>query len=140
MFGIGEIKVNANGKSKEEVKDEIMNEVKKKIDEMFEINEKIVNSHKKSDKKVKGPKPAKISLALEEDKEKTGFHIETDIQVEDLSYEQLMTMITMGVANLFKQLFPEDDAFQGMMAITQMFPALMDEYFKDEEDEEDAEQ
>ena len=74
---------------------------------------------------------------MEEDKEKTGFHIETDIQVEDLSYEQLMTMITMGIANLFKQLFPEDDAFQGMMAITQMFPALMDEYFKDEEDEED---
>lgn len=136
MFGIGEIKINANGKSKEEVKEEVMNEVKKKIDEMFEINEKIVNSHKKVEKKVEGPKPAKISLVLEEDKEKTGFHIETDIEVDDLSYEQLMTMITMGVANLFKQLF-EEDAFQGMMAISQMFPALMDEYFKDEEDEED---
>ena len=136
MFGIGEIKVNANGKSKEEVKEEIMNEVKKKVDEMFEINEKIVNSHKKVEKKVEGPKPAKISLVLEEDKERTGFNVETDIEVDDLSYEQLMTMITMGVANLFKQLF-EEDAFQGMMAITQMFPALMDEYFKDEEDEED---
>lgn len=136
MFGIGEIKVNANGKSKEEVKEEIMNEVKKKVDEMFEINEKIVNSHKKVEKKVEGPKPAKISLVLQEDKEKTGFHIETDIEVDDLSYEQLMTMITVGVANLFKQLF-EEDAFQGMMAISQMFPALMDEYFKDEEDEED---
>lgn len=136
MFGIGEIKVNAKGKSKEEVKEEIMNEVKKKVDEMFEINEKIVNSHKKVEKKVEGPKPAKISLVLEEDKEKTGFHIETDIEVDDLSYEQLMTMITVGVANLFKQLF-EEDAFQGMMAISQMFPALMDEYFKDEEDEED---
>lgn len=136
MFGIGEIKINANGKSKEEVKEEIMNEVKKKVDEMFEINEKIVNSHKKVEKKVDGPKPAKISLVLEEDKERTGFHIETDIEVDDLSYEQLMTMITMGVANLFKQLF-EEDAFQGMMAISQMFPALMDEYFKDEEDEED---
>lgn len=137
MFGIGEIKINANGKSKEEVKEEIMNEVKKKVDEMFEINEKIVNSHKKVEKKVDGPKPAKISLVLEEDKEKTGFHIETDIEVDNLSYEQLMTMITMGVANLFKQLF-EEDAFQGMMAISQMFPALMEEYFKDEEDEEDA--
>lgn len=137
MFGIGEIKINANGKSKEEVKEEIMNEVKKKIDEMFEINEKIVNSHKKAEKKVDEPKPAKISLALEEDKERTGFHIETDIEVDDLSYEQLMTMITMGVANLFKQLF-EEDTFQGMMAISQMFPALMEEYFKDEEDEEDA--
>lgn len=136
MFGIGEIKVNSKGKSKEEVKEEIMNEVKKKVDEMFEINEKIVNSHKKVEKKVEGPKPAKISLVLEEDKEKTGFHIETDIEVDDLSYEQLMTMITVGVANLFKQLF-EKDAFQGMMAISQMFPALMDEYFKDEEDEED---
>lgn len=136
MFGIGEIKVNANGKSKEEVKEEIMNEVKKKVDEMFEINEKIVNSHKKVEKKVEGPKPAKISLVLEEDKERTGFNVETDIEVDDLSYEQLMTMITMGVANLFKQLF-EEDAFQGMMAISQMFPALMDEYFKDEEDEED---
>ena len=139
MFGIGEIKVSAKGKSKEEVKEEIMNEVNKKVDEMFEINEKIVNSHKKSEKKVEGPKPAKISLVLQEDKEKTGFHIETDIQVEDLSYEQLMTMITMGIANLFKQLF-EKDAFQGMMAISQMFPALMDEYFKDEEDEEDGEE
>lgn len=136
MFGIGEIKINANGKSKEEVKEEIMNEVKKKVDEMFEINEKIVNSHKKVEKKVDGPKPAKISLVLEEDKERTGFHIETDIEVDDLSYEQLMTMITMGVANLFKQLF-EKDAFQGMMAISQMFLALMDEYFKDEEEEED---
>ena len=137
MFGIGEIKINPKGKSKEEVKEEIMNEVKKKVDEMFEINEKIVNSHKKVEKKVEGPKPAKISLVLEEDKEKTGFHIETDIEVDDLSYEQLMTMITVGVANLFKQLF-EKDAFQGMMAISQMFPALMDEYFKDEEDEEDG--
>ena len=136
MFGIGEIKINPKGKSKEEVKEEIMNEVKKKVDEMFEINEKIVNSHKKVEKKVEGPKPAKISLVLEEDKEKTGFHIETDIEVDDLSYEQLMTMITVGVANLFKQLF-EEDAFQGMMAITQMLPVLMDEYFKDEEDEED---
>lgn len=136
MFGIGEIKVNANGKTKEEVKEEIMNEVKKKVDEMFEINEKIVNSHKKKEKKVEGPKPAKISLVLEEDKERTGFNVETDIEVDDLSYEQLMTMITIGVANLFKQLF-EDDAFQGMMAITQMFPALMDEYFEDEEDGED---
>lgn len=136
MFGIGEIKINAKGKNKEEVKEEIMNEVKKKVDEMFEINEKIVNSHKKVEKKVEGPKPAKISLVLEEDKEKTGFHIETDIEVDDLSYEQLMTMITMGVANLFKQLF-EKDSFQGMMAISQMFPALMDEYFKDEEEEED---
>ena len=136
MFGIGEIKVNAKGKSKEEVKEEIMNEVKKKVDEMFEINEKIVNSHKKVEKKVEGPKPAKISLVLEEDKERTGFNVETDIEVDDLSYEQLMTMITMGIANLFKQLF-EEDAFQGMMAITQMLPVLMDEYFKDEEDEED---
>lgn len=137
MFGIGEIKVNAKGKSKEEVKEEIMNEVKKKVDEMFEINEKIVNSHKKVEKKIEGPKPAKISLVLEEDKERTGFNVETDIEVDDLSYEQLMTMITMGVANLFKQLF-EKDTFQGMMAISQMFPALMDEYFKDkEEDEED---
>lgn len=136
MFGIGEIKVNATGKSKEEVKEEIMNEVKKKVDEMFEINEKIVNSHKKVEKKVEGPKPAKISLVLEEDKERTGFNVETDIEVDDLSYEQLMTMITMGIANLFKQLF-EEDAFQGMMAITQMLPVLMDEYFKDEEDEED---
>ena len=136
MFGIGEIKVNANGKSKEEVKEEIMNEVKKKVDEMFEIKEKIVNSHKKAEKKVEGPKPAKISLVLEEDKEKTGFNVETDIEVDDLSYEELMTMITMGIANLFKQLF-EEDAFQGMMAIAQMFPVLMDEYFKDEEDEED---
>jgi hypothetical protein len=136
MFGIGEIKINANGKSKEEVKEEIMNEVKKKVDEMFEINEKIVNSHKKVEKKVEGPKPAKISLVLEEDKERTGFNVETNIEVDDLSYEELMTMITMGVANLFKQLF-EEDAFQGMMAITQMLPVLMDEYFKDEEDEED---
>ena len=136
MFGIGEIKVNATGKTKEEVKEEIMNEVKKKVDEMFEINEKIVNSHKKAEKKVEGPKPAKISLVLEEDKERTGFNVETDIEVDDLSYEQLMTMITMGIANLFKQLF-EEDAFQGMMAITQMLPVLMDEYFKDEEDEED---
>ena len=136
MFGIGEIKVNANGKSKEEVKEEIMNEVKKKVDEMFEINEKIVNSHKKVEKKVEGPKPAKISLVLEEDKERTGFNVETDIEVDDLSYEELMTMITMGIANLFKKLF-EEDAFQGMMAITQMLPVLMDEYFKDEEDEED---
>ena len=136
MFGIGEIKVNAKGKSKEEVKEEIMNEVKKKVDEMFEINEKIVNSHKKVEKKVEGPKPAKISLVLEEDKERTGFNVETDIEVDDLSYEELMTMITMGIANLFKQLF-EEDAFQGMMAITQMLPVLMDEYFKDEEDEED---
>ena len=135
MSGIGEIKVNAEGKSKEEVKEEIMNEVKKKVDEMFEINEKIVNSHKKVEKKVEGPKPAKISLVLEEDKEKTGFNVEIDVEVDDLSYEQLMTMITVGVADLFKQLF-EKDAFQ-RMAISQMYSALVDKYFKDEEDEED---
>lgn len=129
MFGIGEIKVNADGKTPEQVKAEIMEQVAKQVDSMVGLGNK---AHKKQ------PKPAKIIMSIQEDKKRTGYGVETDIEVEDLAYENIMTMLTDGVGQIFKQLF-EEDKLSGVIAISQFQAALVDNYMTEDDEEEEEE-
>lgn len=130
MIGIGEINIKGKGKSVEEIKKEAMAAFEKQLDEM--IGAKAKEDKKKE--KTSERKPSKISMVIEEDEKMTGFGIETDVELNDLDYEETMTMLTTGIAQLFKQLF-EDEA-DGLLAIAQFAPALLFEYQKEEDDED----
>lgn len=132
MIGIGEINIKGKGKSVEEIKKEAMAAFEKQLDEMIGHKAK----EDKKEEKTSERKPSKISMVIEEDEKMTGFGIETDVELNDLDYEETMTMLTTGIAQLFKQLF--EDKADGLLAIAQFAPALLFEY-QNEEDDEDGE-
>ena len=63
-FIIGEIKINREGKSKEELKAEAMKEIEKQLDDAF----KDVKEPKKDEKE-----PAKLHIHIDEDSERNGY-------------------------------------------------------------------
>lgn len=69
-FIIGEIKINKEGKSKEELKAEAMKEFEKQLDDAF----KDVKEPKKNEEK-----PAKLHIHVDEDSERNGYGCETEI-------------------------------------------------------------
>lgn len=133
MIGIGEINIKGKGKSVEEIKKEAMAAFEKQLDEMIGAKAK---EDKKEEKKEPERKPSKISMVIEEDEKMTGFGIESDVELNGLDYEETMTMLTTGIAQLFRQLF--EDKAEGLLAIAQFAPALLFEY-QNEEDDEDGE-
>lgn len=124
MMGIGNITINGEGKTKEEIKKEAMAEFEKQIDKMIGAKEQ------KEEEKVK---PSKLSIVVEENAEKTGYNVETDIELNDMEYCDTMTMLTDGVAQLFKQLFEDDKS--RLLAVAQFAPALLHSCMEGEEDE-----
>ena len=133
MFGIGEIKINSNGKSKEEVKEEIMNEVKKKVDEMFETHEKISKSKKK--KKVEKDPLNKLHIYADESEDREGFYVNTDIEGTG---GNLLAMLVASTSKVLDELGGKD--IELLMTFTH---DLFKEYLGfdgDEEEEEDAEE
>ena len=131
MFGIGEIKINANGKSKEEVKEEIMNEVKKKVDEMFEINEKISKTKKK--KKVEKEPLNKLHIYADESEDREGFYVNTDMEGTG---GNLLAMLVASTSKVLDELGGKD-----IELLMTFMHDLFKEYlgFDGEEDEEDGE-
>lgn len=69
-FIIGEIKINREGKSKEELKAEAMKEIEKQLDDAF----KDVKEPKKNEEE-----PAKLHIHVDEDSERNGYGCETEI-------------------------------------------------------------
>lgn len=131
MFGIGEIKINANGKSKEEVKEEIMNEVKKKVDEMFEINEKISKTKKK--KKVEKEPLNKLHIYADESEDREGFYVNTDMEGTG---GNLLAMLVASTSKVLDELGGKD-----IELLMTFMHDLFKEYlgFDGEEEEEDGE-
>lgn len=131
MFGIGEIKINANGKSKEEVKEEIMNEVKKKVDEMFEINEKISKTKKK--KKVEKEPLNKLHIYADESEDREGFYVITDMEGTG---GNLLAMLVASTSKVLDELGGKD-----IELLMTFMHDLFKEYlgFDGEEEEEDGE-
>lgn len=131
MFGIGEIKINANGKSKEEVKEEIMNEVKKKVDEMFEINEKISKTKKK--KKVEKEPLNKLHIYADESEDREGFYVNTDMEGTG---GNLFAMLVASTSKVLDELGGKD-----IELLMTFMHDLFKEYlgFDGEEEEEDGE-
>ena len=131
MFGIGEIKINANGKSKEEVKEEIMNEVKMKVDEMFEINEKISKTKKK--KKVEKEPLNKLHIYADESEDREGFYVNTDMEGTG---GNLLAMLVASTSEVLDELGGKD-----IELLMTFMHDLFKEYlgFDGEEEEEDGE-
>ena len=69
-FIIGEIKINREGKSKEELKAEAMKEIEKQLDDAF----KDVKELKKDEEE-----PAKLHIHIDEDSERNGYGCKTEI-------------------------------------------------------------
>ena len=69
-FIIGEIKINREGKSKEELKAEAMKEIEKQLDDAF----KDVKEPKKDEEE-----PAKLHIHIDEDSERNGYGCKTEI-------------------------------------------------------------
>lgn len=69
-FISGEIKINREGKSKEELKAEAMKEFEKQLDDAF----KDVKEQKKDEEE-----PAKLHIHVDEDSERNGYGCETEI-------------------------------------------------------------
>lgn len=67
---INEIKINAKGKSKEELKAEAMKEIEKQLNDAF----KDVKEPKKDEEE-----PAKLHIHIDEDSERNGYGCETEI-------------------------------------------------------------
>lgn len=131
MFGIGEIKINANGKSKEEVKEEIMNEVKKKVDEMFESHEKISKTKKK--KKVEKEPLNKLHIYADESEDREGFYVNTDMEGTG---GNLLAMLVASTSKVLDELGGKD-----IELLMTFMHDLFKEYlgFDGEEEEEDGE-
>lgn len=126
MMGIGNIKVDAKGKTPEQIKEEIMEQVAKQVDVMVGLE----NNEPKEEQK-----PSKITMNIQEDEKRTGYGVETDIEVNDLDYSEIMTMLTDGVGQIFKEIFNEDK-LSGVIAISQFGAALVQNYMEEEGGEE----
>ena len=126
MFGIGNIKVNASGKTKEELKEEIMKEVDKNVEEMFKIHEKIDSSHKKKkESKKQSKEPREVSLIMKEDEEGKGFSCMCTIEGD---FNHIMTMLTVGVSRALNEISGCDDNQYNGKLLLQFVHALISEH------------
>lgn len=127
MIGIGEIKVNGEGKSQEEIKKEIMNQVGEQIDKMFDKRKKDAEK-KKVKKDCKSLN--KLHILLDESEDKTGFGCQVDIEG---NYKELMAMLVCGTASALQSI-NEGKSVKDAIAFSQL---LINEYMDlgDEDDE-----
>ena len=99
MFGISHIKINAENKSKEEIKKEILEKVSKEVDDMFAKNK---------DKEVKKEENMKenqcLHMLLDEDDSKTGFQCQMEIKGK---LGDLMNMLVCGTITALKEILGE---------------------------------
>lgn len=132
MFGIGEIKIKAGEKTKEEIKKEILEKTAEQVDKMFESYEKISKSEKK--KKVEKEPLSKLHIYADESADREGFYINTEMEGTG---GNLLTMLVAGTSRVLDDLGGKD--IELLMTFTH---DLFKEYLGfdgDEEEEEDGE-
>lgn len=101
MFGISHIKINAENKSKEEIKKEILEKVSKEVDDMFAKNK---------DKEVKKEENMRenqcLHMLLDENDSKTGFQCQMKIKGK---LGDLMNMLVCGTITALKEILGENN-------------------------------
>lgn len=132
MFGIGNIKVNGNGKTPEEIKKEILEQVGEQVDVMLK-------SHNETKEKIEKKTEAresrrKVSIIMTEDKEATGFGCEVEYHGD---FKHVMTMLTVGVARALQQISESCDDEYNPDLLLQFIMALIGEYIGMNDDEEE---
>ena len=107
---IGEIKINREGKSKEELKAEAMKEFEKQLDDAF----KDVKEPKKDEEE-----PAKLHIHVDEDFEKNGYGCETEICGD---VDSVMDMTACVMATMAQQI---SQATAGAISPVGVIPEIM---------------
>lgn len=93
-FIIREIKINREGKSKEELKAEAMKEIEKQLDDAF----KDIKEPKKDEKE-----PAKLHIHIDEDSERNGYDCKTEINGDADSVLDMTACIMATMAQQISQ-------------------------------------
>lgn len=114
---IKSIKIDANGKSKEEIKKELLDQVEKQFEESFK---------QKEDKK-----PAKLSVIATEVPDKGGYNVEADAEG---CFDELCEMATTCISQMIRTI-QEDNP----ILFLQIMNRAMHLYMEDEEEEKENE-
>lgn len=121
---INEIKINAKGKTKEELKAEAMKEIEKQLNDVF----KDVKEPKKDE-----DEPAKLHIHIDEDSERNGYGCETEICGD---VDSVLDMTACAMATMAQQI---SQATAGTISPVGVIPEVMMRagalLFEDEEEE-----
>ena len=122
MFGISHITVSGENKSKEEIKKEILEQVDKQVEEMF-------NANKKKEEAKKEPEVKEnqyLHIMMDEVDNKNGFNCEVDTNGE---LNNLMSMLIYGTATALKELLGE-----GNPGVVKFLEEVAEQYLEEDED------
>lgn len=111
-MNIKAIKIDANGKTKEEVKKELLEQVEKQFEESF-------------NKKEKKTKPSYLHIKADEDKEKSGFGVEVEF---DGNTGNVLTMLTVAVSQALHSIADDKDDEYTAELLLEFTNALIAEY------------
>ena len=109
-FIIREIKINREGKSKEELKAEAMKEIEKQLDDAF----KDIKEPKKDEKEL-----AKLHIHIDEDSERNGYGCETKITG---NVDSVIDMTVCAMATIAQQI---SQATAGTISPARVIPEVM---------------
>lgn len=107
---INEIKINAKGKSKEELKVEAMKEIEKQLNDVF----KDVKEPKKDE-----DEPAKLHIHIDEDSERNGYGCKTEITGD---VDSVLDMTACAIATMAQQI---SQATAGTISPVGVIPEVM---------------
>lgn len=107
---INEIKINAKGKTKEELKAEAMKEIEKQLNDAF----KDVKEPKKDE-----DEPAKLHIHIDEDSERNGYGCETEITGD---VDSVLDMTACAMATMAQQI---SQATAGTISAVGVIPEVM---------------
>lgn len=127
MFGISHITVSGKNKSKEEIKKEILEQVDKQVEEMFNANKKKEEAKKEPEVKEN----QHLHIMMDEVDNKNGFNCEVDTNGE---LNDLMSMLICGTATALKELLGE-----GNPGIVKFLEEVVEQYLEEDEDGEEEE-
>lgn len=117
MIGIGNIKINADGKTSDQIKKEIMEQVNEQVDVMLKEVEK--KNKKEEDK------PSFIKLSAIEDEAKKGYNVEVDFEGDT---GDILTMLTVMVSEALHDIVDDEEDQYSAHLIKDFTKALVAEY------------
>lgn len=121
MIDLEKITVNAKGKTKEEVKKEILDQINSKLDDMFKLKEEV-----KKEPKEEKVKPFLI-IKAEEDEAQQGFGCFTEYEGD---FPAVMAMLTTGVAQLLHAAAEDVEQEYDFDLLMTFVRALIQEYME----------
>ena len=127
MFGISHITVSGKNKSKEEIKKEILEQVDKQVEEMFNANKKKEEAKKEPEVKEN----QHLHIMMDEVDNKNGFNCEVDTNGK---LNDLMAMLICGTATALKELLGEENP-----GVVKFLEEVAKQYLEEDEDGEEEE-